>query len=278
MTPRTFPVEHVLRIMPDADGEPAAPPPAAVDTAALLDRLRAARGRGPAALALDGDGTLWRPDVGHHLVERTLAARRVLPAALPPLQSLARRHDLALADDPNDQLARIVAAYLAGDIPPAEAYRVGGIMFAGHDPAGARAWGERVVADLGPTFHIAPAWTLVLDWARAADVEVWLVSAGGWPGALAAARRAGIAPDRVIACTFDDPRAGHPPPIPHGPGKPQLLRARTGARLLAAFGDDRHDAPLLAAAELPVALAGTAAAHLRLPGLLCWHPEPTRLP
>jgi phosphoserine phosphatase len=240
-----------------------------VDTAGLLDRLQAARGRGPAAIALDGDGTLWQPDIGHRLVERTLAARGLLPPALAPLQALARRHALPLADDPHDQLSHIIAAYLAGTLAPGEAFRAGGILFVGHEPARALAWGERVVADLGAAFRIDPAWTPILAWARAADVALYVVTAGAWPGAVAAARRAGIPPSHVLACTHDprDPAA----PIPHGHGKPQLLRRRTAARLIAAFGDDLHDAPMLAAADLPVALAGTRAAHLSMPGLLRWH-------
>lgn len=263
----------VLRFTPEPSSS------ATIDTPELLARLAHARARGPALLAIDGDGTLWEPDVGHRLVEQLLAARALRPAALAPLRELARAHRLPLADDPHDQLTHLVAAYHAGILPPADAFRIGALMFAGQREREALAWGERVVAGLGDRFRVRPGFLPVLTWARSAGVDVWVVSAGGWPGARAAALRAGVDPSRVIACATVL-RRGHVTaelraPIPHGPGKPLLLRARAGAsvRLLAAFGDDLADLPLLAAAALPVALANSHAHRLHLQGLVHWDPS-----
>jgi phosphoserine phosphatase len=106
-----------------------------------------------------------------------------------------------------------------------------------------------------------PELARVIDWARGAGLSTLLVSASPRPIVEAAGAALGFEPRDVIAVTAAvDPAGVVLPevvrPIPYGPGKASLLAARLlqgdGSALLAAFGDNVFDVPMLEAAQLPV--------------------------
>ena len=97
----------------------------------------------------------------------------------------------------------------------------------------------------------------VFAWARDAGVEAFLVSASPRPVVEAAGALWGFDREHTLATTARFERGimvTHVVrPIPYGPGKAVQLEARLGGRvLLAAFGDNVFDVPMLQAARVPV--------------------------
>jgi phosphoserine phosphatase len=99
----------------------------------------------------------------------------------------------------------------------------------------------------------------VVEWARGAGLEVFLVSASPRAVIEEAADLVGIRRDRVVAASpfwdGDVMRADVERPIPYGPGKVHGLRAvLSGRPLLAAFGDNAFDVAMLREARVPIAV------------------------
>ena len=108
---------------------------------------------------------------------------------------------------------------------------------------------ERLHAEIRP----------VLAWARARGAEVYVVSASPRLVVQEGARLLGLEPARVLGAeaVFEGeqmmPAALRP--IPYGAGKVVALRKHIGARpLLAAFGDNVFDVPMMKEAQLAVAV------------------------
>jgi phosphatidylglycerophosphatase C len=230
---------------------------------AIVERIRAsppeARDRG--VIAFDGDGTLWSGDVGEDFFEAVVEHGRFLPVAVDAMCAVGRTAGLPGMDAGHGAgvaIARaLFAAYLEHKVPEEVICEVIASMCAG--------WREEEVAELTRAVvrdldaRRRTELRAVVDWARGEGIEVFLVSASPRPVVEAAGEAWGFDRDHVLAATapFVDGvmQATVVRPIPYGPGKLVQLRARIGERpLLAAFGDNVFDVPMLEAARVAVAV------------------------
>jgi phosphoserine phosphatase len=211
-------------------------------------------------VATDGDGTLWRGDVGEDLFHAFVGAGRVEPPAAEALRHDARAHGISDAGTGADVAQRIYTAYVDGLFPEERVCEVMTWCFAGWPAGELRTFARDVVdrAGLGERLH--PEVLHVLDKVRAAGVRTLLVSASPIAVVVEAAARVGFEADRVIAarpCYRDDVVvADVERPIPYGAGKVTRLREHLapGQLLYAAFGDNAFDVAMLAASRVPVAV------------------------
>jgi phosphoserine phosphatase len=237
-----------------------------VRTAELLGRLeRRLDGRAPGRLAVasDCDGTLWSGDVGEAMFERLLAERAVREEALAALAAEAERYGVdAATTEPNALTIALYQAFQRGGYPEGRAYELMAWAFAGWSRAELAALADRVLdafaleraADERRATHE------VLAWAERRGLEVWLVSASHVAVVKAAAARLGLGRARVVAMTPAEEHGVQAPrivpPAPNGDGKVAAIRSAAPAlELVAALGNSVHDAAMLAAAELPIAVA-----------------------
>lgn len=240
---------------------------------AALDR--AWQGTRGGVLACDGDGTLWRPDLGDRFVLEWLQSGRVGPAGRAALVRLCRRHGLSGGVGENGLTEGVLREWRAGRLAPWLALEAGLCLLAGATVAELRAHGAAVVAAAEPA--LLPAWGRLAAWAERRGVAVHVVSAGDQAVAEVAAARLGIPPERVHAtrgAVAAGRLTGAPAgPLPVGPGKVAVLRAAVGsAPLVAAFGDDLPDRDLLEHARLGVAVSPRPALRAGAPHLPVWCP------
>ena len=228
----------------------------------LCDRLDLAHaGLAPGAvIASDGDGTLWRGDIGDELFLAALRDQALREPAREALLDEAAIHgiDTPGAGDANDVAGLLFDALRAGRYDEERAFGMMAWAFAGWSLSELAVWSRRVLDDLDFEVAVRAELRPMLAWARDRSVPVWLVSASPLAIALEAARRLGIAAERVVAMEpavergMVQPRLGKR--ATYGEGKLLRLREATDAPLLAAFGDSGYDAAMLRAAELPVAV------------------------
>ena len=215
----------------------------------------------PGVVAFDGDGTLWSGDVGEDFFHAAVARGRFLPVAVDAMREVGRAAGLERMDAGHDAgvaIARaLFAGYLEHKVPEDVICEVIAWMCAG--------WREEEVIDLArAVIHDLPSrrrteLRAVVDWARSSGVEVFLVSASPRPVVEAAGEAWGFDREHVLATTAPFVAGVMQPdvvrPIPYGPGKIHQLEARIGTRaLLAAFGDNVFDVPMLEAARVAVAV------------------------
>jgi len=240
---------------------------ACAQTEALLEALSRVRAELPAdaIVASDGDGTLWRGDIGEALFERAIDRGLLRDAATEALRREARVHGVALgaARDPNEIGRALLAAMRRGSYEERHAFSMMAWAFAGWSATELGSWSARLLDDLGFERALRSAVVAAIEWARGQGVPFWLVSASPSAVVRAAARRAGVDADRVVAMqpavVGDQLQPALAAEPTYGEGKLRRLRQRTGAPLLAAFGDSGYDAAMLCAAALPVAVAPSAA-------------------
>ncbi|MBI4703633.1 MAG: haloacid dehalogenase-like hydrolase [Deltaproteobacteria bacterium] len=241
--------------------------------AQLLARLDLELGRvaGPAALAFDGDGTLWHGDVGEALFAAVLRERAVRPAAAPALRALARRHGLPAArGEPTALAAALLARYRRGALPERAAFEMMAWAYAGFTPAELDAFVARALRpgarDGRPRRELGP----VLRWARRRGIEIWVVSASPRAAVTHVAARLGLPAGRILAMTPVVQggllAARLERPTTYGAGKLRSLRAASAG----------YDAAMLRAARLPVAVGPAEellGARPRITGLVALAPE-----
>jgi phosphoserine phosphatase len=250
-------------------------PQAADDVWARIDA--AARQEPGGLVATDGDGTLWSGDVGDDLFLAFLEQGRVKPAAVEAFRHEARRHDLSDAGTGVDIARRIYAAYHEGRFPEEGMCELMTWCFAGWTRGEARAFARGVVERAGLAGRLQAELLRVLDRARAAGLEVVLVSASPVDVVLEAGALVGFDEAHVVAAlpryAGDVMTADVERPIPYGPGKVSRLRERIGQSrvLYAAFGDNIFDVAMLASARVPVAVRPKARLRSRaaeIPGVV----------
>lgn len=222
-----------------------------------LDRLW--RGRSPAVLAFDGDGTLWRGDVAEDVFHWAIERELLTNAPERGLRDTARAHGLELDGDSNQLAAGLFEAYLAGQLAERTLYELMTWCFAGLalDDLGDLARQALDAAGLDARLNrgLAP----VIDWARHQKVRAVIISASPRFIVEEAGRRWDFAPADIAAATpaLESgrvlPRLASP--VPYGPRKVQFGRQLfADAAWLASFGDSRFDLEMLGAAELAVAV------------------------
>lgn len=214
-----------------------------------------------AVMASDGDGTLWRGDVGEDLFELAVAERLLRPAALAALRAEAAAHDVVVAADADASgvAEQLLSSHRDGRYPNGPAFAMMAWAFAGFTEDELDALSERSLDERGFAERVRPELEPVHAWARKRGVPLWLVSASPTSVAAAAAGRMGIPREHVVAM---DPRVVDGVLLPElGPeatyrdGKLRRLRACTDKALLAGFGDSYWDLALIEAARVGVAVA-----------------------
>ncbi len=239
-------------------------------------------GDAPAAIACDGDGTLWSGDVGEDFFHALVAHGDVRPEAHAALLAEAREFGVALPagaerETEGASIARALhAAYVAGQYPEERTCEMMTWACAGWQREEITAFTRHVVAAEGVATRVHEELREVVRWARRAGILVVLVSASPREVVEAAGALVGFAPEDIVAATARYERDVMTPaalrPIPYGPGKVTGLRARLGTtKLLAAFGDNAFDVAMLR--EAPVAVAVRPKDRLRaraseVPGLI----------
>jgi phosphoserine phosphatase len=219
-----------------------------------------ARAQPGGVVATDGDGTLWKGDVGEDMFHAFLHHGRVEPPALEALRREARDHGLSDAGTGADVARRIYGAYVAGHFPEQRVCEMMTWCFAGWARAEVRSFARAVVDRGSLATRLHAEVFCVLDRVRAAGIDVVLVSASPAPVVIEAGSRVGFREAWVAASrpqfSDDTMLADVERPIPYGDGKVIRLKERVGeARVIyAAFGDNAFDVAMLAAAQIGVAV------------------------
>jgi phosphatidylglycerophosphatase C len=210
------------------------------------------------ALAFDGDGTLWSGDVGEDFFYGILESGRLSNVAARAVARIAEESGVDASGDGAHVARRIYDAYLAGRFDELHVCEIMTWINAGWT---ATETTEFVLETVGSAFaaRIHPEVRIVIDEARRAGHEIFVVSASPRPIVEAAAGVAGIPTTHVLAATAvlegDRFAARVHRPIPYGAGKAEALKKHLGdLPLLAAFGDNAFDAEMLAMAERPIAV------------------------
>jgi phosphatidylglycerophosphatase C len=212
------------------------------------------------AIAFDGDGTLWSGDIGEDFFG-ALLEEGVLDVARDALVEEAASENIDTSGTPRDIAHRIHAAYVAGTFPEERVCEIMTWAAAGRTKRDLDRFCETLIEAIGLRSRIHREAQHVVDHARRAGIDVFLVSASPRAIVEQAARLVGIdLANALAACeTYDAAgivQCGVERPIPYGEGKVTRLRARLGAErvLYAAFGDNAFDVPMLRAARVPVAI------------------------
>jgi phosphatidylglycerophosphatase C len=210
-------------------------------------------------VAFDADGTLWGGDVGEDLFHAVIAADAFAPAAAAAIERQARDHGLRVAAAVCDTARSIERAYLGGSYPELAYLELHAWALAGRTSAEAASFCGEVVERARVADRLHAETIEVLERLRATGLEILVVSASPRPIVEASAALVGIDPRHIVAATAlyegDMMLPDLDRPIPYGPGKVSRLRAaRPGTPLLAAFGDNHFDAPMLREARVAVAV------------------------
>jgi len=239
------------------------------DLITMLDRkrLELAKAAGPDApegsrpvLAFDADGTLWQGDVGDDFFEALLDldGGLVPPVALAGMLEVAMSAGVSIREGANAARA-LLDAYNANKLDEERFYEIVGWAAAGWRRGEIETFAERVFGLRGLATRMHDEIPAIHEWARKNDVEIFVVSASPHPIVARGVSRLGISAEYVLAAEAEWdgdlmlPKARRP--IPYGPGKVQALRSRIGTRqVLAAFGDNVFDMPMMMAASIGVAV------------------------
>ena len=211
-------------------------------------------------VATDGDGTLWTGDVGEDMFHAFLDHGRVDPPAFEGLVRDARAHGLSDAGKGPDVARRIYDAYVGGRFPEERLCELMTWCFAGWTHHEVSTFAHEVVEAGALTSRLHPELLAVVASARAAGVDVVLVSASPFAVVLEAGSRLGFDAEHIVAARATYESEVMQPdvqrPIPYGMGKVTRLRERVGPGrpLYAAFGDNAFDVPILASAHIAVAV------------------------
>ena len=259
----------MVKAREERDGTPVIP---IVEGGPLVERLDAALaalgGADSAALATDGDGTLWTDDIGEALFEAILQRALVGSDALAPLLAEAAAHDVAMPSNPSavDAARTLWNSYVARGYP--EDRMCAAMAWCG---AGNRydLYEELSVEVLESSFdlrrHLIREAAHVLQWAEKRALPVFLVSASPRVvverAAAMIAVEYGITKPVVLAMTpLVDGGVMRPTLVgawTYGEGKVDALSVELAVgqrRLVGAMGDNVFDAPMLRAACVPIAI------------------------
>jgi phosphoserine phosphatase len=243
-----------------------------VEAGPLVDRLEAALdalgGVEGAALATDGDGTLWTDDIGEALFEAIVQRDLVGRDALEPLLEEARAHDVPID---GARTGAVVAralwdSYVARRYPEdrmcaAMAWCGAGNRYDVYDMLSV----EILHGSFDLRRHLIREAAHVLQWAEKRGLPILLVSASPRVvverAATMIATEYGIEPPQVLAMTpLVEDGVVRPKLVgtwTYGEGKVEALSAALAVeqrRLVGAMGDNVFDAPMLRAACVPIAI------------------------
>lgn len=246
--------------------------------ATAIDEVSPAR----AALATDGDGTLWTHDIGEALFEAVLDEGYVGEAALEALLAEADAHGVEVEDRQSAPLAAraLFHAYVALKYPEDRMCAAMAWCMAGTSTYALSRFCDDVLdRRFGLTKRFITESHEILRYVASRGVPIWLVSASPLAIVEAAARviHAAISiPMHVIAMTPNVENDVIRPSIAgtwiYGEGKRTAINAALeGRTLVAAMGDNVFDVPMLCAARVPIAIRPKPAlvnVHTQVAGLV----------
>lgn len=219
---------------------------------------------GPAAaLAFDGDGTLWTGDVGEDVFHALLEQGGLKAEVLAPLQAFAARHGVeAETAGPAEQRALQLAhavyrGYVAERVAERAICELMAWCFAGWTATSRQAFVSHVLSQRRLGERRIPESNQVLEWARSQGLRCVLISASPdavveVAGATYGFARADIQGIRTAmqGSVVDAAVEG---PTTYAEGKASVGEALLGATpWLAAFGDSVFDAAMLRKARVGV--------------------------
>ncbi len=225
----------------------------------ILSRMERVQVEGPTAVAFDADGTLWSGDVGEDTLLGAVARRALRTPAADALSALASRFALPLNDDPNEQARLLFQAFRDGQLPEVEACEMMAWTFAGW----ARDELKELVREILDTAKLESRrfepLRRAVEWAREREIRTVVISASPDFVVEVAAASLGFAPEDIAACR--PKRQGNTllaeldAPLPYAEQKVTALESVAPKHhLLAAFGDNSFDLPMLLAATVGVAV------------------------
>lgn len=229
-------------------------------TASVLSQLRGEFAAQPTGVvATDGDGTLWSGDIGEDYLFGMIAQRAIGDAALPALRAFAQDCGLNTDGAPHDLAQNIYDAYARHEAPEDRVCEMIAWLAAGSTAEQVFDFCDALLESRNLLGRLHPEMQQVLGLCVELGVPVYLVSASPHYVVTAAARLLGIPDTHVIAVAprVVDARVVTDVvrPIPYDKGKAELLASRIqGAPVLAAFGDNAFDVPMLAMAQMPIAV------------------------
>lgn len=236
----------------------------------IQERIEAARGSSGGVIAFDADGTLWSGDVGEDTFLGAVEAGALRQEALAALQRLALAYDLPRRREANAQALVLFDAYKAGQLPEREVCAMMAWAFAGWSVEALRELVDHLVSCAGFEGRRFDRVAQLVDWSRRLGLRTVIVSASPDFAVAAAAADLGFEPSDIAACAVLISDSVLQPeligPVPYGEHKVQALELLApGERLLAAFGDNNFDLPLLKAASVGVAVYPKPALRELLP-------------
>lgn len=228
------------------------------EVTAAIDEARAGAPGG--AIAFDGDGTLWSGDIGEDFFV-ALLERELHDDAHEALAREAAAASIDTSGTAREIAHRLHAAYLAGTFSEERICEIIAWAPAGWSDTDLDRFCEEVVVRIDLRARLHREALRVVEHARRAGVDVYLVSASPRPIVEAAARIVGIDLHNVTAVREVRDERGivrtdvHRP-IPYGEGKVTRLREMLGPDrpLYAAFGDNAFDVPMLREAAVSIAI------------------------
>lgn len=212
-----------------------------------------------AAIAFDGDGTLWSGDIGEECFTFACQAGKIREEARPALVREAAAYGLEQSGSPGDIAWRLFEAYRAGQYPELRVCEMMIWCYAGWQEAELRQHvhqtrqrqESRVVANgaLAPIIH----------WARARGLRCAVISASPRIVVEETAKSLGFSAEDVAAGTpviiAGRLQIDLAEPVPYGNTKVTAGRALfADHEWVATFGDNVFDFDMLQQARLPVAV------------------------
>ncbi|HEY6722816.1 MAG TPA: haloacid dehalogenase-like hydrolase [Polyangiaceae bacterium] len=214
---------------------------------------------GAAAIAFDGDGTLWSGDVGEESFVAACLAGKLSASLEPRLAHEAAAFGIESSGTASQRAMQLGEAYRAGRYPELRVCELMIWCYAG--------WSEAELADhvrgtlAAKESQVEPYAPLepILSWARQRSLRSVVISASPALVVREAAGQLGFAPEDIVAgySRVDGGRLSDAlaEPVPYAETKVSAGRARIGDRSwLASFGDNAFDVDMLRAARLPVAV------------------------
>jgi phosphatidylglycerophosphatase C len=212
------------------------------------------------AIAFDGDGTLWAGDIGEDFFG-ALLERGVHETAREALVREAEAENVDASGSAREIAHRIHQAYLGGRFPEERVCEIMTWAAAGWSKTDLDRFCVEMIEAIGLRGRLHGEALRVVEHARTAGIDVYLVSASPRAIVEQGARLVGIELDKAMAVREAYDAAGIVQcaverPIPYGDGKVKHLREKLGAErvLYAAFGDNAFDVPMLRESRLPVAI------------------------
>ena len=210
------------------------------------------------AVAFDADGTLWSGDAGEDFLFALIDRKLVQSEAMEALEREALAYGVQSKGLSASLLVRsLFDAYVAGAYPEPHICRLTAWACAGYSEAMVRQMAHGILVDAKLPSRLVAETAEIVRFAEARGIPTYIVSASPEHVVTAGVKLLGLVHERVIAVEPHYAMGKMLPrvhePIPYGQGKRSLLEAELkGRTLVAAFGDNVFDLPMLAAATFGV--------------------------